>query len=171
MANVFVALGANLNEPRQQLVDALRCLSQTAEFELLSYSSLYTCPPMGPQDQPDYINAVCQLNSSLNAFDTLQRLHLIENQFGRQRLRHWGERTLDLDLLLYDDLQSDNPQLKLPHPGIYERDFVLIPLQEIAAPLRLPNGNTVAEQVDRAANTKLQVVLSAQELHQQLVKE
>lgn len=171
MANAFIALGANLNDPRQQIIEALKYLSQVAEFNLLSYSSLYAGPPMGPQDQPDYINAVCLLDSDLTAYQTLQRLHSVEHHFGRQRLRHWGERTLDLDLLLYDSVESDDQQLKLPHPGIYERDFVLFPLQEIAASLTLPNGNTVAEQTRRITNKGLRVVLSAQALNEHLAKE
>jgi len=94
-------------------------------------SHLYQSPPMGPQDQPNYLNAVVQLNTDLAALSLLDRLQAFEQDAGRVRLRHWGERTLDLDLLIYGNEQIHNERLTVPHVGVLERDFVLIPLLDI----------------------------------------
>ncbi|MBT3196602.1 MAG: 2-amino-4-hydroxy-6-hydroxymethyldihydropteridine diphosphokinase, partial [Gammaproteobacteria bacterium] len=114
-------------------------LEEVPDTTLLATSSLYQSPPMGPQDQPDYINAVAKIDSQLEPLQLLQQLQQIEQQQGRVRKRHWGERTIDLDLLLYGDEVIDHPQLQLPHPGIAERVFVLLPLAELSGKgLQLP---------------------------------
>ena len=165
MSNAFIALGANLGDPAQQLKQALLHLSQSAHLNLINVSSLYHSKPMGPQDQPDYVNAVCQVEChDLTAEQLLALLHHVEDEFGRQRIRHWGERTLDLDLLLFDDVRSDTEVLKLPHPGIYERRFVLQPLAEFAPQLKLPNNNTVAQQLAMLTDEPLAVLCSRSEL-------
>lgn len=166
MTNAVVALGANLGNPQQQLIEALNAISAQPAFRLLDMSSLYTSPPMGPQDQPDYVNAVCLIDSRISAADTLATLHAIEDDFGRKRIRHWGERTLDLDLLLFGDETSDTDTLRLPHPGIYERNFVLLPLAEIAPDTRLPNGFTVHQQAQHVTADTLTVVRSKDNLKQ-----
>ncbi|MGM0525027.1 MAG: 2-amino-4-hydroxy-6-hydroxymethyldihydropteridine diphosphokinase [Pseudomonadota bacterium] len=171
MAKAYIALGANLGAPKQQLINALKSLSKNQFLTLVDYSSLYSSRPMGPQDQPDYINAVCRVESVLSAAETLHLLHKIEDDFGRQRLRHWGERTLDLDLLLFDSVQSDTATLVLPHPGLYQRDFVLLPLKEIAPELQLPNGCTVVEQCTKVTQTGLHMIFSSNQLTQELAKE
>lgn len=168
MTKAVVALGANLGQPQQQVIDALKALQAHAEMSLLDVSSLYNSAPMGPQDQPDYVNAVCLIDSQLNAAQTLQALHHIETTFGRIRQRRWGERTLDLDLILFAQEYSDDPALMLPHPGVYERAFVLYPLAEIAPELILPNQCSVAEQLQRVPKGSLSVVLSSDVLKDQL---
>ncbi len=165
MSNAYIALGANLGDPAQQLKQALARLSHIDELQLLDLSSLYHSRPMGPQDQPDYVNAVCQVAcNTLSAAQLLALLHQVEDEFGRQRIRHWGERTLDLDLLLFDDIRSDDEALKLPHPGIYERRFVLQPLAEFAPQLELPNNHTVSQQLATLTDEPLAVLCSRSEL-------
>ncbi|HAD49688.1 MAG: 2-amino-4-hydroxy-6-hydroxymethyldihydropteridine diphosphokinase [Idiomarina sp.] len=168
MTNAVVALGANLGSPRQQIIDALRAIKSQPEFSLLDVSSIYSSPPMGPPDQPDYMNAVCIISSNIGAADTLATLHNIEDSFGRTRTRHWGERTLDLDLILFGDQRSDADSLRLPHPGLYQRNFVLLPLAEIAADLTLPNGDSAQQQAQRVTEEGLTVVLLRDKLKQQL---
>lgn len=99
---------------------------------------------MGPGEQPDYINAAAKLATSLIPHDLLTQLQAIENCQGRVRLERWGPRTLDLDLLLFDDLQLDRPDLTLPHPGLEQRAFVLLPLMEIEPDLQIPGSATVS---------------------------
>jgi 2-amino-4-hydroxy-6-hydroxymethyldihydropteridine diphosphokinase len=164
MTKALVALGANLGNPRQQVIDALIALSRHPALDVLDVSSLYSSAPMGPQDQPNYINAVCVVDSALAAFDTLQLLHHIEDQFGRQRIRHWGERTLDLDLLVYGDTYSDDEAMRLPHPGLYEREFVLYPLAEIQSDWILPNGVSAIQQARQVPKNGLRVVFSRDDL-------
>ncbi|RZQ55261.1 2-amino-4-hydroxy-6-hydroxymethyldihydropteridine diphosphokinase [Pseudidiomarina tainanensis] len=144
MATAYIALGANLGDPVQTLKDAILHLSGLPQLQFLRSSSLYSSTPMGPSDQPDYVNAVCCTETDLAPLELLDLLQTVENQFGRQRIRHWGPRTLDLDLLLYDDQVINEPRLCVPHPGMTERDFVLIPLAELAPELNLPNGRSVA---------------------------
>lgn len=160
MTDAVVALGANLGQPQQQLVEALRILQRHTKISLLDVSSLYRSAPMGPQDQPDYINAVCVIDSQLSAAETLQTLHSIESEFGRTRQRHWGERTLDLDLVLFGQESSSDAALTLPHPGLYARAFVLYPLAEIAPDYLLPNQRTVLAQAQRVPKGSLDMVLS-----------
>ena len=135
----YVALGSNLNDPAAQIERAINALADLPESRLLRCSRLYVSPPMGPQDQPDYVNAVVQLETSLEPFALLDALQAIEAAQGRTRTgQRWGARTLDLDLLLLGDLMHDDPRLTLPHPGMHERDFVLYPLAEIAPQLKIP---------------------------------
>lgn len=135
----YVALGSNLDEPVNQLGRALQALASLTGTRLCQYSRLYTSTPMGPQDQPDYVNAVAQLETTLDPYELLEALQDIEAAQGRTRSgERWGPRTLDLDLLLFGELELDDPRLTLPHPGMHERDFVLYPLAEIAPQLRIP---------------------------------
>lgn len=134
----WVGLGSNLNNPKQQLLTAFVELAQVANTCLLKTSCLWSTKPLGPQDQPDFINAVALLETSLTPLALLDALQAIEQQHQRQRQRHWGPRTLDLDLLLYDDLQLEHPRLSLPHPEMHRRRFVLEPLMELDSCLQLP---------------------------------
>jgi len=138
VATAYIALGSNLGHPRQQVKDALADLDLLENSALLAASSLYCSPPMGPADQPDYINAVAQIATTLQPQQLLEALQGIEQAHHRKRKRHWGERTLDLDLLLYDDLEMLTSQLQIPHPGITQRAFVLLPLLEIAPQIVIP---------------------------------
>lgn len=129
----YIGLGSNLSS---DWGDSRKILSQAiSQLELLGnikVSRLYSSPPMGPQDQPDYLNAVVEIKTQLSALDLLDQLQNIENESGRVRLRHWGERTLDLDLLLYGDQQIQHERLVVPHVGLLHRDFVILPLLDVA---------------------------------------
>lgn len=138
--HAYVGLGSNLENPIQQVSDALIELNEIAQTRLLKQSQLYRSDPVGPPGQPDYINAVALLETALEPLDLLDALQSIENAHQRRRIQHWGPRTLDLDLLLYADQQIDLERLQVPHPHMTEREFVLYPLAEIAPGIELPNG-------------------------------
>ena len=132
MPRAFVALGANLVEPQTQVRAALAELARLPQSTLVAASSLYRTAPVGLAGQPDFINAVAALDTSLSPDDLLEALFAIERSFGRVRKEKNGPRTLDLDLLLYDNEIIDTPHLHLPHPRLHLRAFVLEPLAEIA---------------------------------------
>jgi 2-amino-4-hydroxy-6-hydroxymethyldihydropteridine diphosphokinase len=131
MSFCAIGLGSNLGDSRSILTSAIDRLRSHPQIEVSAVSSWYTTAPIGPP-QPDYLNGCATLQTSLEAMDLLNSLHSIEAEFGRVRQEFWGARTLDLDLLLYDDLIIDLPTLKVPHPRMLERAFVLVPLSEIA---------------------------------------
>ncbi len=140
---VFIGLGSNLADPKGQVQAAQKALQALPTTTWLASSSLYKSPPMGPQDQPDYINAVVALDTELSPHDLLDCLQQIEQQHGRVRERHWGERTLDLDILLYgEDIIADD-RLQVPHPGIAQRAFVIYPLAEIDADIVIPGKGAI----------------------------
>ena len=143
--SAYVGLGSNLDDPCGQIRWAIAKLKQRPDIRSLSCSAIYLSAPMGPQDQPDYLNAVCGLLTSLPAADLLGVLHEQEEQRGRQRDERWGPRTLDLDLLVYGRELSDCNNLRLPHPGVHERSFVLYPLAEIAPDLEIPGRGRVSK--------------------------
>jgi 2-amino-4-hydroxy-6-hydroxymethyldihydropteridine diphosphokinase len=133
MFEVYIGLGSNLMNPEEQIRQARMAISKQADIVEIDFSSLYASSPMGPQDQPDYVNAVMRIKTGLSAIELLRVLQEIENNQGRARKgERWGPRSLDLDLLLYADQQVDIPDLIVPHTGLSERAFVLYPLQEIA---------------------------------------
>lgn len=138
METVYVALGSNLDNPLEQLKQAVTNLQKFAKN--LTVSSFYGSKPLGPQDQPDYVNAVAKFETELTACELLDKLQSIENEQGRVRLRRWGERTLDLDILLYGNQQIQTERLTVPHYDMHNREFVIVPLYEIAPELVLPNG-------------------------------
>lgn len=140
----FIGLGSNLDEPIQQVRQALQELDTIPQCSLISASSLYRSAPVGPQDQPDFINAVVEIETSLAAHDLLDQLQSIEQAHQRVRERHWGPRTLDLDLLLYGEAQINTERLTVPHAFMAERSFVLHPLAEISPDLILPNGQPLS---------------------------
>jgi 2-amino-4-hydroxy-6-hydroxymethyldihydropteridine diphosphokinase len=140
---VFIGLGSNLADPESQVHAAQKALQTLPETQWVASSSLYKSPPMGPQDQPDYINAVIELETMLSPHNLLDCLQQIEQQQGRVRERHWGERTLDLDLLLYGDKIIADDRLQVPHPGIAQRAFVIYPLAEIAADIVIPGKGLI----------------------------
>lgn len=138
-ATVFVGLGSNLDDPVRQVRAALEALAALERTELAGRSHLYRSAPMGPPDQPDYINAVAHLRTRLAPETLLDALQAIEARAGRDRSgARWGPRTLDLDILLYGDRRIDTARLQVPHPGIAERNFVLYPLAELAPDLDIP---------------------------------
>lgn len=151
MISVYIGIGSNLGDPIAQVKLAVKALEQLNGISLVSCSSLYASPPMGPQDQPDYINAVAELTTTLPAHDLLDLLQAVEQQQGRIRNRHWGERTLDLDVLLYGDEVIADKRLTVPHPGIALRAFVLYPLAEIAPDLEIPKLGSISELLNHCS--------------------
>ena len=132
----FVAIGSNLSDPRRQLGTAFDQLAEVPGTRLVQRSSLWQSRPMGPQDQPEFVNAVAGLVTTRSPRELLAELQAIERHMGRtEPAVHWGPRVIDLDLLMVGDLQSSDPDLQLPHPGLHQRNFVLYPLAEIAAEL------------------------------------
>lgn len=135
----WIGIGSNLDDPVDHVCRALRELSTVPGSYGLAHSSLYRNPPMGPQDQPDYINAVASMLTTLAPEALLDELQAIELDHGRVREgEHWGPRTLDLDLLLYGDNVITTDRLTVPHPGLHQRAFVLYPLAEVAPDLDIP---------------------------------
>lgn len=144
MLLAYVALGANLADPVAQIRRALGALEAIPDSRLARHSSLYRTAPVGIHDQPDFINAVAELRTALPAEALLEALFAIEAQFGRRRDYHHAPRTLDLDLLLYNDAVIDTPRLTLPHPRMHLRAFVLAPLVEIAPDCTIPRRGRAA---------------------------
>ena len=140
----YVALGANLADPVEQVRAALLALTSLQESRLLRASSLYRTAPVGIHGQPDFINAVAALETTLSPQALLTALFAIEAQFGRRRDFFRAPRTLDLDLLLFDDLIIDSPELQLPHPRMHLRAFVMAPLVEIAPDCIVPGRGSAA---------------------------
>ena len=141
MPRVYIGLGSNLAEPVQQLQAALAAIGQLPHCRLVAVSSLYASDPLGPPDQPRYVNAVAALDCELTPLELLDALQAIEREQGRVRkAERWGPRTLDLDILLFGDLQLDEERLSVPHYHMHARAFVLYPLAEIAPDLVLPDG-------------------------------
>lgn len=158
MTQVFVALGANLEDPKAQLDNAVTALSALAENQSLKVSPYYGSAPMGDVVQPDYINAVASFETSLAPIALLDALQEIENTQGRVRKERWGPRTLDLDLLLYGDAIIDEPRLKVPHYGMKERSFVLVPLAAIAPDLVLPCKTPLRSLISEKFLAELQLL-------------
>ena len=145
MTVVYIGLGSNLDGPANQISTAFEELSGLPDTKLLAKSSMYRSPPLGPADQPDFINAVVKLETTLPANIILERLQEIEQQHGRQRDAHWGPRTLDLDMLLYGNIKISEQTLTIPHPEMGSRHFVLYPLMEIDEDVEVPGHGKVRE--------------------------
>ncbi|QWF70781.1 2-amino-4-hydroxy-6-hydroxymethyldihydropteridine diphosphokinase [Methylomonas paludis] len=143
----FIGLGSNLENPLQQVNQARLDIAQLPDVVEIAFSPLYQSQPVGPQDQPDYINAVMHIGTRLPALDLLRQLQQIENAHGRLRSVRWGARTLDLDILLYADQIIDLPDLQVPHPELVNRAFVLYPLADIAGTELLVPGKGSLQQL------------------------
>ena len=145
MASAIIALGGNVGDVRATFPKAIATICGMTQAALLSRSSDYSTPPWGETHQADFINACIEIETSLDPHALLFTLQKIEAKFGRDRTseRRWGPRTLDLDLIAYDDVRMQRPELTLPHPHLFERAFVLLPLAEIA-PERVIAGRKVA---------------------------
>lgn len=148
----YVALGANLGDPIATIRAALGALANLPESRVVHSSSLYRTAPVGELEQPEFINAVAALETTLAPEALLDALLDIETRFGRIREQKNGPRTLDLDLLLYANQQLDLPRLTLPHPRLHLRAFVLYPLAEIAPDLHLPGRGTITAWLPAVAN-------------------
>ena len=146
MNQVYLGLGANLNAPQEQIHRAITELKAHSDIEFISASHDYASKPMGPQDQPDYVNAVVCIKTELAPEQLLDITQSIELKHGRVRKeQRWGPRTLDIDILLFGDQIIDTPRLTVPHYGLTEREFVVYPLFEIAPTLVLPNSQALAD--------------------------
>lgn len=140
----YIGLGSNLSDPRVQVSNAAKEIGKISASNVIGLSALYLSKPMGPQDQDDYINAVIALETSLSALELLDALQAIENSAGRVRKdNRWGARILDCDILLYGNESIENERLTVPHYGMKLREFVLLPLAEIAPSLQLPDGSSI----------------------------
>lgn len=145
----FIALGSNLDDPIEHIRRALIELQQLPQTQFRASSRYYRSHPMGDIKQPDVINAVVELETHLSAYDLLHELQAIEQRHGRVRQQRWGPRTLDLDILLYGQEVIEQVDLRIPHPGIAKRNFVLFPLAEIAPDLLFPSGQSLEELLKR----------------------
>jgi 2-amino-4-hydroxy-6-hydroxymethyldihydropteridine diphosphokinase len=145
MAHALIALGGNVGDVRETFQRAIANVCGMTQAALLARSSDYTTPPWGDVDQAPFINACIEIDTPLDPHALLFTLHKIETKFGRDRAkeRRWGPRTLDLDLIAYDEVSLQTPGLTLPHPRLFERAFVLVPLAEID-PDRMIGGRSVA---------------------------
>ena len=144
MTDVFIGLGSNLKDPAAQLARAVSALANLPETVLVAQSPFYASRPVGPQDQPDFVNGAAWLRTSLAPHQLLDELQEIEHKHGRERLRHWGPRTLDLDILLFGNQVLDDDRLTIPHRELGNRDFALQPLLDLKADLTLPDGTPIA---------------------------
>lgn len=154
-----IALGSNLGESQAILDSAVQLLDQTPGIELLAKSSWYRTKAVGPP-QPDYLNGCVLLQVQMSPQQLLATLLEIEAKFGRVRQERWGPRTLDLDLLLFDDIVLDTPHLQIPHPRIKERAFVLVPLAEIAPNWIEPvSGNAIAQLLHKVDSSEVHRII------------
>lgn len=152
----FIGLGANLGSPVATISSALSHIALIPEVELLACSSFYDSIPMGPSDQPNYTNVVCKINTPLDGLSVLHHLQRIENELGRVRNgEHWGPRMLDLDLLMLGRQSYNSKELTLPHYGMRNREFVLVPLFELQPDLLMPDNLPIAKWVSECDVSQL----------------
>ncbi len=152
---VYIGLGSNLADPRSQLENALQELDDLPETMLTAASSLYVSEPLGPADQPDYLNAVACISTALEPLALLDALQALESAHQRSRQRHWGPRTLDLDILLYGERIIDEERLQVPHPHMHKRIFVLQPLLEISPGIHISGKGAAAGWLSRCEGLQI----------------
>jgi 2-amino-4-hydroxy-6-hydroxymethyldihydropteridine diphosphokinase len=152
----YVGLGSNLGAPVDRLQSALRAMGQLPATRVVTCSSLYRSEPQGYRDQPDFVNAVAELETGSDARTLLSGLQVIEQRAGRERSFPNAPRTLDLDLLLYDGQRIDAPGLTVPHPRMQERAFVLVPLLEIAPAITIPGVGPARACLERLGAQRLE---------------
>jgi 2-amino-4-hydroxy-6-hydroxymethyldihydropteridine diphosphokinase len=158
MNTVYIGLGSNLSQPAKQLKRAVQAISTIEHCQIQKISSLYFSRPMGPQDQPNFMNAVLSVKTSLNAIELLSVLQTIENNAGRLRkASRWDARILDLDILLFGQQFINNDRLTIPHYGMKVREFVLLPLHEISPTLILPCGDSLDDLIQGLDQNGLKV--------------
>lgn len=155
-----IGLGGNLDAPADRVMRARQILASREGVREVAFSSLYKSRPMGPKDQPDYVNAVMAIESRLGPLELLDLLQSVESSEGRVRLgERWGPRTLDLDLLVYADRVIQHPRLVVPHPGLAVREFVLHPLAEILPALEVPGVGCVRELAEQCPDNGIEVMV------------
>jgi len=151
---VFVGLGSNLGDRRANLEAAVEKLAREPGVRVVRRSSLYETEPVGVADQPWFLNAVLEIETKLAAGELLRTLKRIERELGRRPGRRWGERLIDLDLLLYGEQPLAEPDLTVPHPEMWRRLFVLVPLAELAPDLRAPDGRSIGRVIEDLAGSQ-----------------
>lgn len=158
MTAAFIGVGANLGDPRAQVLAAIGALGKIEDSSLQAVSSLYRSEPQGFAQQPDFINAVAEIETALAPRALLDALLAIERAWGRERSFANAPRTLDLDLLLYGDRVIDEPGLRVPHPKMHQRAFVLAPLAEIAPKASIPGFGPIAPLLAACASQKMEIL-------------
>jgi 2-amino-4-hydroxy-6-hydroxymethyldihydropteridine diphosphokinase len=157
---VYIGLGSNLQNPPEQIRLAIGAMGKIPQTRVVADSGLFLSkpmvPPMGPVQQPDYYNAVVKIETGLGPYELLDHLQQIENTQQRKRRQHWGPRTIDLDILMFDNVQSNDERLTLPHPGLHQREFVLYPLHIIDPALVIPGHGMLSELIKRCPDNGLQ---------------
>jgi len=146
---VYIGLGSNIEQPYLQIKDAIIALDALPETTVVKDSGYFKSRPMGPKDQPDYVNAVVAIETAISAEDLLQHCQCIEKQQRRIKLRRWGERTIDLDILLYADQQLQTEDLIVPHPGLCLRDFVFLPLLKLDPEITIPGKGLLRVAIEK----------------------
>jgi len=162
--HVVLSLGANLGDPLSALTSALESLAQAEGVEVLATSSFYGTAPIGGPDQPDYINAVAVLETTLAPMAILDLAHRIEADHDRVRQERWGPRTLDMDLVVYDDVISEDPTLTIPHPRAHQRAFVLVPWHELEPDAVLATFGPIADLIEHVKDQDIAVVATPHHL-------
>ena len=157
MPVVYLGLGSNLGQSENIIASALTSLSECSGLNVKSCAPFYRSKPLESKKQPDYLNTVACLYCEYSALDLLNKLQLIEEHFGRQRNdERWASRTLDIDILLYDDVRMSNSRLTIPHAGLLQRDFVLYPLYEIAPEIEIPGFGPILSALQACENRGLE---------------
>lgn len=159
---VYIGIGSNLDNPVAQVLEAVEELEMIPDTILAERSTLYSAKPMGHADQPDYVNAVVAMDTLLSADELHKALIKIEDLQGRVREgEKWGPRIIDLDLLLYGSSTIDTATLTVPHPGMHERDFVIIPLEEVAGNLKIPGRGNLYSLINKCKSHSLKKLITA----------
>jgi len=153
VAEAYLGIGGNLGDRERTLIEGTQALDAEPGIQVLRASGVYETAPMGVEDQPGFLNAVLHIQTALSARQLLDRLLAVEKQFGRYRLRKWGPRTLDLDILLYDSELIGEEGLSVPHPYLHVRGFVLIPLCDLIPDALHPGlGRTIRDLADQVGD-------------------
>lgn len=160
MTTCFLGLGSNLNSPKRNIYLALKDIKKLPQTQIINTSSLYQSMPAGVIGQPQYCNAVVLITTRLPAHKLLKYCHNIEHKHGRVRKKHWGARTLDIDLLLYGQKSIQTPNLTVPHPRLHVRDFMIIPILELMPDAHLPDGTSLDSCLLKLKNTYIHRCLS-----------
>jgi 2-amino-4-hydroxy-6-hydroxymethyldihydropteridine diphosphokinase len=157
VARAYIGLGANLGSPTEQVRQAIERIATHPQLTFVAQSSLYRSAPLGPDEQPDYCNAVVSVDTDLSPDGLLTALHEVERQMGRQRPpQRWAPRIIDLDLLHVERITLKTPRLVLPHPELHRRNFVVAPLAEIAPELEIPGVGRISALVESLGSDGLQ---------------
>lgn len=149
MKTAYLGLGANIGDSKGNLREAVRQIAADSSCEVTAVSPLYETKPVGFEDQPDFLNAVIEVKTKLSPSDILSLCNKVEENLGRKRTIRWGPRVIDIDVLLYEDMESSDESLTIPHPRMLERAYVLAPLADIAPNMELVGGITASEAAQR----------------------